>query len=113
LSGIVSFDMEDLVKNREKYPQEKQILIRPDTVPDDIQMIFICDGLVTSRGGVTSHAAVAAEKLGKVCIVNCRSLVVDDQRKMGEINGFILRTGDPIAIDGKVGSIYAGHYPVK
>lgn len=113
LSGIVSFDMEDLVKNREKYPQEKQILIRPDTVPDDIQMIFICDGLVTSRGGVTSHAAVAAEKLGKVCIVNCRSLVVDDQRKVGEINGFILRTGDPIAIDGKVGSIYAGHYSVK
>ena len=113
LSGIVSFDMEDLTNNRQKNPQSKQILIRPDTVPDDIQMIFLCDGLITSRGGVTSHAAVAAEKLGKVCVVNCRDLVVNDLKKQCEINGYIIRTGDPLSIDGMLGSIYSGVYPVE
>ena len=113
LSGIVSFDMDDLTNNRTKNPEAKQILIRPDTVPDDIQMIFLCDGLVTSRGGVTSHAAVTAEKLGKVCVVNCRDLVVNDLKKQCEINGFIIRTGDPLSIDGNVGSIYSGNYPVR
>ncbi|MBW6463678.1 MAG: hypothetical protein K0B84_05780 [Firmicutes bacterium] len=113
LSGIVSFDMDDLDKNRGGYPEEKQILIRPDTVPDDIQMIFACDGLVTSRGGVTSHAAVAAEKLGKVCIVNCKDLTVDDRNKQCEINGFVIKAGDLLSIDGSVGSIYAGRYPIK
>jgi len=113
LSGIVSFDMEGLVKNRRENPETKQILIRPDTVPDDIQMIFLCDGLVTSRGGVTSHAAVAAEKLGKVCVVNCRDLVVKDIHKLCEINGFVIRTGDPLSIDGNLGNIYSGNYPVK
>jgi len=113
LTGVVSFDMDDLNKNRQAYPGEKQILIRPDTVPDDIQMIFACDGLVTSRGGVTSHAAVAAEKLGKVCLVNCRDLTVDDRNKQGEINGFVIKAGTPLSIDGSVGSIYAGKYPIK
>jgi pyruvate, orthophosphate dikinase len=113
LSGVVSFDLADLENNRRNYPDAKQILIRPDTVPDDIQMIFICDGLVTSRGGVTSHAAVAAEKLGKVCIVNCKELVVNERLKQCEINGFILKPGDDISIDGSAGTIYAGNYPVE
>ncbi|MDW7738939.1 MAG: PEP/pyruvate-binding domain-containing protein [Bacillota bacterium] len=113
LSGMVSFDMEDLQINRKQWPEEKHILIRPDTVPDDIQMIFICDGLVTSRGGVTSHAAVAAEKLGKVCVVNCKELMVDDRLKQCLINGFKIRARDKISIDGRVGSIYAGSYPVQ
>lgn len=113
LSGIVSFDMNDLVQNKKRHPGKSHILIRPDTVPDDIQMIFICDGLVTSRGGVTSHAAVAAEKLGKVCIVNCKSLVVDDNLKQCSINGHVIGSGERISIDGKVGSIFIGSYPVK
>ncbi len=113
LSGIVGFDMEDLINNKQEYPDEKHILIRPDTVPDDIQMIFICDGLVTSRGGVTSHAAVAAEKLGKVCIVNCKELMVNDEQKYCTINDFVIRKGDAISIDGKLGSIYPGSFPVK
>ena len=113
LNGLVSFDMEDLISNQEAYPDQKHILIRPDTVPDDIQMIFICDGLVTSRGGVTSHAAVAAEKLGKVCIVNCKDLVVDEHQKQCTINDYVVRKGDLISIDGKLGSIFSGSYPVK
>ena len=113
MSGVVAFDMADLDDNLKKCPGEKQILIRPDTVPDDIQMIFKCDGLVTSRGGVTSHAAVAAEKLGKVCIVSCKDLTVDERKKQGEFNGFVIRPGDAISIDGNWGGIYAGSYPVE
>ncbi|MFO7952594.1 MAG: PEP/pyruvate-binding domain-containing protein [Bacillota bacterium] len=112
LSGVVSFDMEDLQENKQKYPDRAHILIRPDTVPDDIQMIFMCDGLVTSRGGVTSHAAVAAEKLGKVCIVNCKELVVDEVQKKCTINNSLINKGDFLSIDGKLGIIYAGSYPV-
>ena len=113
LSGIVSFDMEDLIDNKQKHPDSAHILIRPDTVPDDIQMIFMCDGLVTSRGGVTSHAAVAAEKLGKVCIVNCQKLIVNDIEKKCSIDGYIIKKGDSISIDGTVGSIYYGYYPIQ
>ncbi len=113
MSGLISFDMDDLINNKHRYPGENHILVRPDTVPDDIQMIFMCDGLVTSRGGVTSHAAVAADKLGKVCVVNCEELVVNDQEKYCIINDFEFRKGDAISIDGKWGNIYAGSYPVQ
>ena len=113
MSGIVSFDMDDLVNNKREYPDENHILVRPDTVPDDIQMIFMCDGLVTSRGGVTSHAAVAADKLGKVGVVNCEDLVVNDHEKYCKINDYIFQRGDAISIDGKWGNIYAGSYPVQ
>lgn len=113
MNGRISFDMEDLVANKEQYPEAKHILIRPDTVPDDIQMIFMCDGLVTSRGGVTSHAAVAAEKLGKVCIVNCKNLVVNDIEKYCTINGYTIKKGETISIDGNIGSIYYGSYPIR
>lgn len=113
LGGIANFDMEDLERNRLLYPEQKLILIRPDTVPDDIQMIFICDGLITSRGGVTSHAAVAADKLGKVCIVNCKDLMVNEQLKQCEINGVVFKTGEGISIDGSTGTIYSDNYPVE
>jgi len=113
MSGLVSFDMDDLVNNKRDYPDDHHILVRPDTVPDDIQMIFMCDGLVTSRGGVTSHAAVAADKLGKVCVVNCEELIVNDQEKYCKINDIVFRKGDAISIDGKWGNIYAGSHSVQ
>lgn len=113
ISGIVSFDIEDLEKNKKRYPEESHILVRPDTVPDDIQTIFMCDGLVTSRGGVTSHAAVTAQKLGKVCIVNCKELMVDDEKKQCYINNHVLKNGDNMSIDGTVGSIYKGSYVIE
>ncbi len=113
MSGTVSFDMDDLMANKKAYPNQNHILVRPDTVPDDIQMIFKCDGLVTSRGGVTSHAAVAAEKLGKVCIVNCKELMVFDDKKYCTVNDHKIRRGDTISIDGKLGCIYAGSIPVS
>ncbi len=112
LSGIVSFSMADILNNRKLYPEKHHILIRPDTVPDDIPIIFLCDGLVTSRGGVTSHAAVTAAKLGKVCIVNCKELSVNDTELSCTINGQYIRSGDAISIDGKTGNVFMGSYPI-
>jgi len=113
MNGIVAFDMEDLKMLSKKYPQINKILIRPDTVPDDIAMIFKCDGLLTSRGGVTSHAAVTAAQLGKTCIVNCRQLIVMEKEKKCFINKTEFLTGDEIAIDAHLGNIYKGNYPIS
>jgi pyruvate,orthophosphate dikinase len=76
-------------------------------------MIFECDGLLTARGGATSHAAVTAVRLGKICIVNCKVLEVIETEKRCFINGVEFRTGDEIAIDGRLGNIYRGNYPVE
>ncbi len=84
------------------------LLIRPDTVPDDVDMIFKCDGLLTARGGVTSHAAVTAIRLGKVCIANCRKLAVDDKHNRAKLGNLEINEGDWISINGKNGFIFKG-----
>lgn len=106
LSGILVFNMDDLKKAIEKYPEEKRILVRPDTVPDDIPLIFKCDGLLTAKGGATSHAAVTASSLGKVCVVNCKGLMVNDAKKICTIGKNVFVSGDKISIDGNLGNVY-------
>ncbi len=113
LNGFIAFDLEDIAMLKKKHPDSKSILIRPDTVPDDIEMIFECDGLLTGKGGATSHAAVTAATLGKICVVNCTDLIVDEKGKLCTINGITFRPFEKIAIDGALGMIYNGHYPVK
>jgi pyruvate,orthophosphate dikinase len=113
LNGILVFNMEDLMESATRFPGKKRILVRPDTVPDDIDMIFECDGLLTARGGATSHAAVTAVRLGKICIVNCKVLEVIEAEKRCFINGVEFHTGDEIAIEGRLGNIYRGNYPVE
>lgn len=89
------------------------ILVRPDTVPDDMDLLFDCQGLLTSRGGVTSHAAVTATRLGISGIVNCRDLIVLEQEGRCRIGSLSLNPGDKIALDATSGSIYLGHYPLQ
>ncbi len=112
MNGRVAFSLEDIRVLSERYPQEHKILIRPDTVPDDIEMIFECDGLLTARGGVTSHAAVTAAQLGKICVVNCKLLIVLEGVKKCTINNSEFKTGDKIAIDAYLGNIYKGHHAI-
>ncbi len=113
MNGLVAFNEIDIKTLREQYPEAQVILVRPDTVPNDIGMIFDCDGLLTARGGATSHAAVTAVRLGKVCVVSCIELQVYDERHCGELNGHQLQMGDKIAIDGNLGIVYLGHYPTE
>lgn len=112
LSGLLAFDMADMEALKKACPDAKIILVRPDTVPDDIPLIFVCDGLITAKGGVTSHAAVAAASVGKVCIVKCKGLEVNDFRKECTINGHFFKSGDSISIDGGLGNIYKGNYEI-
>jgi pyruvate,orthophosphate dikinase len=113
LSGRVAFTGADIHHLRTRNPGCAIILARPDTVPDDFALIAQADGLLTARGGLTSHAAVAAHRLGKTCVVNCRSLHVYEQRQEAELNGHTIRFGDTISIDGRQGTIYAGEFPVQ
>ena len=112
INGYVAFNLEDIRLLAKKYPKEHKILIRPDTVPDDIEMIFECDGLLTARGGATSHAAVTAAQLGKICVVNCKHMVVLENEKKCFINDIEIKTGDRIAIDAYLGNIYRGHHTI-
>jgi pyruvate,orthophosphate dikinase len=112
LSGYLAFDRDDIEVIKNYNDNNHVILVRPDTVPDDIPLIFSCDGLITAKGGVTSHAAVTATSIGKVCIVQCRGLMVDDQKKECKINGYVLKAREPISIDGNLGNIYRGIYPI-
>ncbi len=113
MTGILTFDMDDLKESIKNNNGEKRILVRPDTVPDDIPMIFNCDGLVTGKGGATSHAAVTAASLGKVCVVNCKGLLVNESEKKCTINGVSFSSGDKISIDGNLGNVYAGSYEIQ
>ncbi|HRZ42457.1 MAG TPA: PEP/pyruvate-binding domain-containing protein [Bacteroidales bacterium] len=113
MNGLLAFDLDDINVIRERFPDQKSVLVRPDTVPDDIEMIFECDGLLTGKGGATSHAAVTAATLGKICVVNCTDLQVNEKEKTCTISDTSFRSFDPIAIDGVQGIIYKGNYPVK
>jgi len=84
------------------------ILVRPETKPDDIHGIIVSAGLVTIRGGVTSHAAVVTRGLGIPCIVGCEGAQVDPVQGFFAANGWIIREGEDISIDGATGNVYVG-----
>ncbi len=110
LSGRVAFDMESIEQLRKEYPEDPIIFIRPDTVPDDIREISLADGILTGKGGATSHAAIVAHRLGKTCVVGCTKMVVWELERMCQISGRLIKTGDLLSIDGRTGSIYCGRH---
>ncbi|MFA7122890.1 MAG: PEP/pyruvate-binding domain-containing protein [Candidatus Delongbacteria bacterium] len=112
INGVLIFDQNDLYETRKKDPHFKLILVRPDTVPDDIGLIYECDGLITARGGSTSHAAVTAARLKKICIVNTGGLLVDEKNKTCSFGAETFKRGDKVAIDGNKGCVYKGNHPV-
>ncbi|OIP91653.1 MAG: hypothetical protein AUK55_10770 [Syntrophobacteraceae bacterium CG2_30_61_12] len=112
LCGRVAFDLDAIVRLRKSHPRQAIILIRSDTVPDDIHEISIADGILTGKGGATSHAAIVAHRLGKTCVVGCGSLRVWEADRHCQINGTGLETGDMIGIDGQSGAIFMGRHEI-
>ncbi len=113
LSGKAVFTVENLRQLREKEPESVLILLRRDTVPEDIREISMADGLITSRGGQTSHASVVATRLEKTCVVGYRDLQVYETEEYAEVHGKRIAFGDPIAIDGRQGLLIEGNYPLQ
>jgi pyruvate,orthophosphate dikinase len=113
LCGRAAFELSDIIRLRKDHPGEPIILIRSDTVPDDIHEISIADGILTGKGGATSHAAIVAHRLGKTCVVGCSKMRVWEKDRRCLINGRFIRTGDEIGIDGHSGAIYAGHHETE
>jgi pyruvate,orthophosphate dikinase len=113
MSGRLVFTLNEVDHWRKTEPRTMLILARGDTVPDDIKEINAADGLLTARGGVTSHASVVAHRLGKTCVVGCGEMVCDEQRRIVEFASLKLRSGDHISIDGREGSVYQGRLEIK
>ncbi len=84
------------------------ILVREETKPEDVPAFFKSVGILTSKGGKTSHAAVVARGMGKPCIVGCSSIVIDEEHRRFMVNGIVVNEHDTITIDGSTGNVYLG-----
>ncbi|WP_291464105.1 PEP/pyruvate-binding domain-containing protein [Desulfobacula sp.] len=113
MSGRIVFSLEEIDAFRKNDPDTRLILLRNDTVPDDILEIDAADGILTARGGLTSHAAVVAYNLDKTCVVGCENLVCNESEKKCMLNGVKMLTGDYISINGQKGSVYKGRIKVS
>ncbi len=113
LSGMVAFDLETIQRLRKEHEGQAIILLRSDTVPDDIREISIADGILTGKGGATSHAAVVAHRLGKIAVVGFSKMKVWETERKCVIDGHVLHSGDIIGIDGRSGAIYLGDHETE
>ena len=100
-------EAEEMGKNGEAV-----ILVRPETTPDDIHGMVEAKGTLTSRGGMTSHAAVVARGMGMPCVAGCNDIVINIEKGLFKVNGKIIRKGDYITIDGGTGNVYEGKVPM-
>jgi pyruvate,orthophosphate dikinase len=113
LAGRAVYSEGEIEHFRTIEPDTPLILIRPDTVPDDVGIILKADGILTARGGGTSHAAVTIPQLNKVGVVGFSKLHVYESERYSKIDGKILRGGDFISIDGWSGAVYAGRHEIS
>ncbi|MBP7110344.1 MAG: pyruvate, phosphate dikinase [Firmicutes bacterium] len=104
--GRVVFNAEDAVEWKERG--EKVVLVRTETSPEDISGMHAAEGILTARGGMTSHAAVVARGMGKCCVAGCGDVIVDEKRKQFTVNGHVVKEGDWITINGSTGQLILG-----
>lgn len=107
--GKVVFSAEDAKEWHERG--EKVVLVRLETSPEDIEGMAVAEGILTVRGGMTSHAAVVARGMGTCCVSGCGEIVVDYDAKKFTLAGQTIKEGDYISIDGSTGNIYAEAIP--
>ncbi|MFF7363209.1 pyruvate, phosphate dikinase [Streptomyces sp. NPDC008125] len=91
---------------------EKVILIRRETNPDDLDGMIAAEGILTSRGGKTSHAAVVARGMGKTCVCGAEEIEVDTKRRRLTVGDTVVEEGDLVSVDGSTGKVYLGEVPV-
>lgn len=105
-TGQIVFSSEQAVEWAEKG--KKVILVRIETSPEDIEGMVKAQGVLTTRGGMTSHAAVVARGMGKCCVAGCGDIDVDYQKEEMRVKGYVLKTGDQITLDGSTGEVFLG-----
>jgi pyruvate,orthophosphate dikinase len=91
---------------------EKVILVRPETSPEDIVGMYAAQGILTSRGGVTSHAAVVGRGMGKCCVVGCGAITIDEEAGHFTVDGIVVKEGDYISLNGNTGEVILGQVPL-
>ena len=109
-SGQAVFTAEDAVRRHENGA--RVLLIRSETSPEDIRGMHAAQGILTARGGMTSHAAVVARGMGKCCIVGCRDLVINESAGYCRIGNQMIQAGDALTLDGTTGQIILGQAPL-
>jgi len=109
--GKIVFNAED-AKIMTAERGEKVVLVRLETSPEDIEGMHVSQGILTARGGMTSHAAVVARGMGKCCVAGCSELVIDEHKKILKIKDQTFKEGDYITLDGSTGEVYANQLPV-
>lgn len=109
-TGKVVFDADEAEALAKKG--EKVILVRPETTPEDIHGIIASEAILTSRGGMTSHAAVVARGMGKACICGCEGIKIDLHKKEFKVESIVVHAGDIISIDGSLGTVMLGEVPL-
>ena len=105
--GVIAFDA-DLAERWAKSDGKQVIMVRPETKPDDVHGMLAANGILTSRGGRTSHAALVARQFGKPAVVGVSELNIDLQGRTMTVNGFEVAEGDWISLDGTSGDVYLG-----
>ena len=105
-SGKIYFSAEDALEASKTG--EKVILVRQETSPEDIEGMVCSEGILTARGGMTSHAAVVARGMGKCCVAGCGEIKVDEAAKEVRKDDLVLKEGDFISLDGSTGIVYLG-----
>ena len=109
--GQVVFTAEDAKESVENGSMKKVVLVRLETSPEDIEGMVVAQGILTVRGGMTSHAAVVARGMGTCCVSGCGEIVVDYDKQEFTLGGKIYKRGDWISIDGSTGNIYGEAIP--
>ncbi len=109
-TGTVVFDA-DRAKELAK-DGVKVILVRPETNPDDVGGMLVSEGILTARGGATSHAAVVARGIGKPCVVGAESIKIDLEKRLFNVNGYTVKEGDIVTINGTTGEVIVGEAPL-
>jgi len=112
-AGVVVFNAEDAVEYKKNG--SKVILVRIETSPEDIKGMDASEGILTARGGMTSHAALVARQMGKVCVAGCGPLLIDYRARELRVNGRddVVREGDHISLDGTTGEVFIGKIPTR